>query len=132
LFALNLTHADFGRGGDGGGGGGGDKDPCGQKVSGPILTSLRAAFNNTVRSAFWKRETVLNATSYSADQLARMASGKAPIGPDGASMEVHHKLPLSRGGTNDFSNLESMTYTDHRAGSNYRASHPCLFDETDD
>lgn len=52
------------------------------------------------------------------------AGGKAPIGDDGFPVELHHKVPLSRGGTNDFSNLEPLTRTGHRLGGNFRRNHP--------
>jgi 5-methylcytosine-specific restriction endonuclease McrA len=53
-----------------------------------------------------------------------MKKGKAPIGVDGKPMEIHHKRPLSEGGTNAIENLEIKTQTDHRIGGNFRKNHP--------
>jgi hypothetical protein len=50
--------------------------------------------------------------------------GKAPIGSDGYPMELHHKVMLARGGSNDIDNLIAMTRTDHRLGANYAKNHP--------
>jgi hypothetical protein len=87
---------------------------------------LRRQFDNVVRPAFWKTEAVRNAGAYSAENLARMAKGKAPIGSDGFAMELHHGTPLANGGTNDFENLRMMTRTEHRLGENYKLNHPNL------
>ena len=65
-----------------------------------------------------------NAAEYTAENLGRMRRGRAPIGSDGHSIELHHRVPLSEGGTNDLDNLVPMTRTEHRMGSNYRANHP--------
>jgi hypothetical protein len=53
-----------------------------------------------------------------------MMKGKAPIGSDGYPMELHHKVMLARGGSNDIDNLIAMTRTDHRLGANYAKNHP--------
>jgi hypothetical protein len=53
-----------------------------------------------------------------------MMAGKPPIGSDGFPMELHHETPLSKGGSNDASNLTPMTRTDHRLGDNYKLNHP--------
>jgi hypothetical protein len=39
-----------------------------------------------------------------ADQIQRMAGGKCPV-IDGKRYQVHHRIPLDDGGTNDFKNL---------------------------
>jgi len=87
------------------------------------LAKARAEFG-AVRRAFWKNEASANASAYSAENLARMRKGRAPIGEDGFPMELHHRTPLANGGTNEFDNLQIMTQTDHRRGDNYRRNHP--------
>lgn len=54
--------------------------------------------------------------------LARMQEGRAPIGPDGNPMELHHRAGTSEGP------LDPMSRSDHRGGENYRKNHPCLGD----
>ncbi len=72
-------------------------------------------------------EAAVNPQNYSASDLARMTNGKPPIGPDGFPEELHHTIPLVCGGSNDYSNLQRMSRTDHRLGGNYRTNHPLLF-----
>jgi hypothetical protein len=55
-----------------------------------------------------------------------MNKGKAPKGPDGKALELHHVQPLSQGGTNDFGNLKIMDWRGHRVGPNFRLNHPRL------
>ncbi len=86
----------------------------GKKVTGEELKRLRDEFNKKVKPAFWKHEAQKNPCKYSKENLERMKKGLAPIGPDGKPMELHHKVPLSEGGTNDFDNLQPMTHTEHR------------------
>ena len=95
------------------------------RVSGEALAEARQAFNR-IRADFWRHEAATNASRYSAEQVADMATGKAPIGADGYRMELHHRTALAEGGTNAFDNLEPMTRTDHRLGSNYKGNHPNL------
>jgi len=90
---------------------------------------LRREFDNVVRPAFWKNEAATNAGAYSAANLATMRNGMAAIGADGFSMELHHITPLSSGGTNDLSNLQVMTRSDHRLGENYKKNYPDLQEE---
>jgi hypothetical protein len=85
--------------------------------------ALRAQFP-AVRRAYWRAEAAANADAYSSENVARMKSGSAPIGDDGAPMELHHVVPLRDGGTNDVSNLKAMTQTEHRRGENYKKNHP--------
>lgn len=84
----------------------------------------RSDFANK-RSSFWKAEAESNPGRYgeSPENLARMKAGKAPIGDDGFSMELHHLE-----GTPD-SKLVPMTRTDHRLGDNFRLNHPWLFEK---
>ncbi len=93
-------------------------------VSGAELAALRAGFNNVTRPNFWKNEAAANPGAYSPSDLARMQNGSPPIGVDGYPVELHHIVPLSRGGTNDPSNLLPMTRTAHRLGKNFRLNHP--------
>ena len=93
------------------------------RVTGGALEKLRKAFDTVVRPDFWKNEAEANADAYSSENLARMKLGKPPIGSDGYPMELHHIVPLERGGTNDVLNLVAKTRTDHRLGVNYRLSH---------
>ena len=95
----------------------------GARVTGDALKAARSEFNK-VRPKFWKNEAATNAGKYGADDLARMRQGKPPIGSDGFPMELHHRTPLSEGGSNAFDNLSPMTRTDHRLGSNLGRNHP--------
>lgn len=101
-----------------------DVASSGRRVTSEALTAARREFNAVTRPAFWKQEAARNAANYSPENLRRMAKGKAPIGPDGNPMELHHKKPLSQGGTNSFDNLEPLTRTQHRLGENFRKRHP--------
>ena len=93
-------------------------------ASGARLAKLRREFNSVVKPRYWKSEAASNASKYSPENLERMRQGKAPIGEDGYPMELHHKTPLSKDGTNDPENLQPMTQTEHRRGDNYRKNHP--------
>lgn len=88
---------------------------------------LRDEFEQ-IRPRYWKEvsKQVSASEKLSQENIDRMAAGKAPIGDDGFPMEVHHKVPLSSGGTNDFGNFKIMTRTQHRLGDNYCKNHPEL------
>ncbi|HPS29570.1 MAG TPA: hypothetical protein PLZ43_04900 [bacterium] len=90
---------------------------------------LRKEFEQ-IRPQYWKEVSKHKSASEELGQenIDRMAVGKAPIGDDGFPMEVHHKVPLSSGGTNDFGNFKIMTRTQHRLGDNYCKNHPELCD----
>ena len=88
------------------------------------LRAKREEFERTVRPEYWKKEAQDNPGKYSESDLERMRQGRPPIGSDGHPMELHHKVPLKKGGSNDPSNLEPMTRSRHRLGGNYRANHP--------
>jgi len=105
--------------GPGGGGGGG------KRVSGEELEKLRKEFE-AVKPKFWKQEAAASPSAYSPENIVRMKQGKPPIGSDGFPMELHHKVPLSEGGSNAFENLVPMTRTEHRLGLNYKVNHPNL------
>lgn len=93
-------------------------------VPGEELRVKRREFETTTRPEYWKREAANNPSKYSEADLERMRQGKGPIGSDGYPLELHHKTPLKRGGSNEASNLEPMTRTRHRLGGNYRRNHP--------
>lgn len=93
------------------------------KVTGDDLKAARKDFS-TVKSDFWKNEASTNGSKYSPDNISRMEKGKPPIGDDGMPVELHHRTPLSKGGTNSIENLEIMTRQAHRLGENYRTNHP--------
>ncbi len=70
-------------------------------------TALRNAFDRSIRADFarWLTSSpenlaTLRRAGLDDNQIARLAEGKIPQG-----WQVHHKLPLDDGGTNDFSNL---------------------------
>jgi hypothetical protein len=95
-------------------------------VTGKELRALRDEFNKKVKPAFWKQEAVTNAGKYSPQNLDLMRNGRPPFDANGNPMELHHIVPLSQGGTNDFSNLRIMTQDAHRLGPNYKVNHPRL------
>jgi hypothetical protein len=76
----------------------------------------RIAFR-AIREAFWKAEAEANGMAYSAEDLVRMKRGRAPIGPDGFPMELHHVDRTPEG------ELLPMSRTDHRLGGNYKKNH---------
>lgn len=92
-------------------------------VIGEELRAKRAEYERK-RKGLWMSEAANAPGQYTPERLERMRGGRAPIGADGEPMEFHHKTPLSRGGSNDRSNLEPMSQTDHRRGGNYRRNHP--------
>jgi RHS repeat-associated protein len=82
----------------------------------------RAAFRGE-REAFWKAEAKNNSGKYSPENLERMKQGKAPIGSDGYSTELHHVDRTPEGG------VQPMTRTEHRLGDNYKKNHPPVENE---
>ena len=85
--------------------------------------ALRAEFG-AVRTKFSLNEAATNSGAYTAADIVRMRAGKAPSGADGFPLELHHKDPLNKTGTNDISNLEILSRSDHRLGDTYRRNHP--------
>ncbi len=67
---------------------------------------------STVRQRYWKNQAYYNPGNYTATDLSRMSKGRAPIGKDGFSMELHH--PNGRKGDNFF-DFYALTRTEHRA-----------------
>lgn len=77
------------------------------KRSAEDLRALRSAFDGTERAAFVRslandpaKVAQLRRAGLNDDQIATLRDGRIPQG-----WQVHHKLPLDDGGTNDFSNL---------------------------
>jgi len=95
------------------------------RITGSALATARKEFD-AAKPVAWMREAATNAPKYTAEQLARMKQGLAPIGPDGFPMEIHHRAPLAEGGANLFENFEFLSRTDHRLGRNYKLNHPNL------
>ena len=77
----------------------------------------RAAFRKE-REEYWKTEAQKNGGNYSPENLAKMQKGRAPKGPDGHPMELHHVDRTPEGG------LQPMSRTDHRLGGNFKKNHP--------
>lgn len=84
-----------------------------ERVTGEELKKRRKEFDG-LRSELWKEEARRNPEKYSHEQLQQMRRGDAPTGSDGNPMQIHHKKPLSEGGTNTWDNFEIMTHTAHR------------------
>ena len=95
------------------------------RVTGGELDNARREFER-MKPQLWKEEAEKNPQKYTAEQLASMRKGKAPVGSDGKPMEIHHKKLLSEGGTNTPGNFEFKTYTEHRVGPNFKVNHPNL------
>ncbi len=77
------------------------------KRSSEELRALRSAFDSTERAGFVRslasdpaKVAQLRRAGLSDDQIRMLADGRIPQG-----WQVHHKLPLDDGGTNDYSNL---------------------------
>ena len=82
---------------------------------------------STVRQRYWKNEAYYNPDNYTASNLARMQSGRAPLVElDGKyySMELHHIEPRRSGGSNAYSNLMQVTPWEHAAIDPYRHFNP--------
>jgi RHS repeat-associated protein len=75
---------------------------------------------DAARREYWKKEAKDKGDQYDKTNLARMQEGKAPMGPDGYPMELHHR----QGNPGE---CEPLSRTDHRLGENYRRNHPYLF-----
>ena len=95
------------------------------RVTGQALADMRKAFTKAKPQA-WIDEAAKNPSKYMSAQLEKMKQGLAPLGDDGFSMEIHHRIPLAEGGTNAFDNFVFLTQTQHRRGPNYKLNHPNL------
>ncbi len=92
-----------------------------RRVTGQSLADLRARFESAVKPAYWKEyarqideQVVTSPFGRGESNLARMRKGLPPLGPDGRPVQLHHRRPLSRGGTNDFDNLVPINQTTHQ------------------
>ena len=74
---------------------------------------------NKQRQSWWK--SLVN-DDYGEENRKRMKEGKAPIGPDGNPIELHHVNGQPNGP------IVPLTKQDHRQGQNYQKNHPWLFD----
>lgn len=104
---------------------GADDYDCDDLAPKEQVDSLRNKFENGLRQEYWRNEAATNSRAWSTNNLALMATGRAPYGIDGNPMEVHHILPLYMGGGNGFDNLTHLTRTEHRLGDNFKNNHPC-------
>lgn len=91
---------------------------CPTKLAAKKISQIDRAAFRAEREAFWKAEAKNNPGKYSGNDLAKMKQGRAPIGPDGYPIELHHIDQTPDGG------LEPMSRTDHRLGENYKKNHP--------
>lgn len=84
------------------------------------------------RKNYWKKQagqssgklgtrSASNTYDITSKNLQRMAQGKAPIGTDGYSVHLHHRV----GKAVDINDFYEITRTDHY--SNFKALHPWLF-----
>ena len=77
------------------------------------VAMMRKRFNRSGRKKFLKRlgknETLLKDRGFSDEEIKIIQSGQVPTG-----YEVHHKIPLFRGGNNSYSNLDLMKSSEHK------------------
>jgi len=92
------------------------------KQTAEVREALRVEFNTVVRKNFMKdlaenHVAELRDAGMSAGDIAMMKEGRVPSG-----YQVHHKLPLDGGGTNDVDNLLLMKNDpDHQLITNYQS-----------
>jgi RHS repeat-associated protein len=94
-------------------------ETAGRAAQGYVSKIDRNAFRKE-RETFWKQEATTNSGKYTQEDLERMRRGKAPTGPDGKPMELHHRDGTPEGA------LEPMSQTEHRGGDNYKKNHPWI------
>ncbi len=101
------------------------------KASAEHIQETRSNFEKSggVREQYWKNQYETNKEVYSPGNQALIKQGKAPFGTDGKPMVLHHKTPIEYGGTNDFSNLQPMRYSDHSLVPNFGPLHTPPFPE---
>jgi hypothetical protein len=101
------------------------------KASPEHIKNTREAFEESggVREQFWKKQFATNRKAYSPQNQALIKQGKSPFGTDGKPMVLHHKTPIEYGGTNDFSNLKPMRYSDHSVAPNFGRLHTPPFSD---
>jgi len=102
-----------------------------KRASSDYIKKTRAEFEKTggSRQKYWENEYATNRSAYSRTNQSLLKQGKAPFGTDGKPMVLHHKIPIEYGGTNDFSNLQPMRYTDHALKPNFGPLHTPPFSE---
>ena len=93
-----------------------------KKRSSSELSQLRSEFNTSVRKNFLmdmgKQTDYLRRAGFTEADILKIQNGYVPTG-----WQVHHKIPLDGGGTNDFSNLvliQNEPY--HKVLTNYQNS----------
>ena len=93
-----------------------------KKRSSSELSQLRSEFNTSVRKNFLmdmgKQTEYLRSAGFTEADILKIQNGYVPTG-----WQVHHKIPLDGGGTNDFSNLvliQNEPY--HKVLTNYQNS----------
>lgn len=96
-----------------------------KKASADYIAKTRDEFERSggVREQYWKNEYATNKSAYSPQNQALIKQGKAPFGTDGKPIILHHKIPIEYGGTNVFSNLQPMRYSDHSLSPNFGPLH---------
>jgi RHS repeat-associated protein len=98
---------------------------AGWSLGHPIDALTRAGNDpawSTVRGRYWKNAAADSLDGeYSASNLARMQTGRAPLDEaTGQSMELHHIVPQSQGGGNALSNLQPLWPWEHAEVDPYR------------
>jgi hypothetical protein len=96
-----------------------------ERVTGEALAKARKEFER-MKPELWKQEAEKNPDKYTPEQLDSIRQGKTPKDSDGKPLEIHHKKPLSEGGTNTYDNFQFGTREDHRIGTNFKKNHPNL------
>jgi hypothetical protein len=91
------------------------------------LTSSRPILAQFLTPDYWRSKALTEPQSFSVENLARMQKGRGPKDEVGDTIELHHRIPLSRGGTNDPDNFVEMSRREHRLGRNLRKNHPSIF-----
>ena len=93
-----------------------------KKRSSSELSQLRSEFNTSVRKNFLmdmgKQTEYLRSAGFTEADILKIQNGYVPTG-----WQVHHKIPLDGGGTNDFSNMvliQNEPY--HKVLTNYQNS----------
>ncbi|MGH9857396.1 MAG: HNH/ENDO VII family nuclease [Acidobacteriota bacterium] len=101
------------------------------RVAGAELAALRREFDQTAKPGYWREYArqvddgaVSNPFGNPEVNLARMRDGLPPVGPEGVAVPLHHKIPLSRGGTNEFSNLQPISQYVHQKNTKILHSEP--------
>lgn len=86
-----------------------------------LLSDMRKEFNSTVQPEFLKtlstKSDELLEAGFTDLDIAKLSTGKVPTG-----YEVHHKLSLHDGGTNDFENLVLIDKESHSIFTRYQLS----------